>query len=249
MVRGFTICNPSRASQVCRDLPRQTWSVWIIECPGHTRRTLVDISFSRSPRSVWIYHLPAHLLKCHTGDCLQRTSLWTLSHDKQRKCLYVYIRLSRKLRLIRCRLCVAVPQTGREPRERSSWPPARPDRGQTGRGTSRGQKSPTQLQQLSPTGKAWEKRVAQSSRRVDGGCCNNKEGTVDKTGPIFGKASKPTSIFNPTSAFTHLICRFNCRYCRYVNNCVLQKTHAQKETDFSGRSNLNYIKPPYVFKH
>lgn len=48
-----------------------------------------------------------------------------------------------------------VPRTDHEPRERSSWPPARPDRGQTGMATSRGQKSPTQSKQFSLRGKTY----------------------------------------------------------------------------------------------
>lgn len=58
-----------------------------------------------------------------------------------------------------------VPQRDREPRERSSWPPARPDWGQTGRAASRGQKSPTQLRRFSPTEQACMKRVTQTGRR------------------------------------------------------------------------------------
>lgn len=54
-----------------------------------------------------------------------------------------------------------VPQTDHGPRERSSWPPARPGQGQRGRATNTGQKSQTLLQQFSPTEKTYIKRVIQ----------------------------------------------------------------------------------------
>lgn len=57
-----------------------------------------------------------------------------------------------------------VPQTDHEPRERSSWTPARPDWGRTGKAASRGQKSPTQLRQFSPTEQACMKWVTQTGR-------------------------------------------------------------------------------------
>lgn len=52
----------------------------------------------------------------------------------------------------------SVPQRDHEPRERSSWPPAWPGWGQTGRAANRGQKSPTLPGQFSATRRAYRQR-------------------------------------------------------------------------------------------
>lgn len=68
--------------------------------------------------------------------------VWLWDHSSQ-KCIAFLPRTS------------TVPRTDREPWERFSWPPARPDWVQTGMATSRGQKSPTQLKQFSLRGKTY----------------------------------------------------------------------------------------------
>lgn len=228
VVRRFTICNPSRASQVCRDLPRQTWSVWIIECPGHTRRTLVDISFSRSPRSVWIYYLPAHFLKCHTPDCLQRTSLWTLSHDKQRKCLYIYIRPSRNFEAYRMPLACC--STSNRPRATGkillttckAWPGSdRKGNQQRAKVTNTVAATLTSRKSLGEEGRTVRQTRGPGELQQHRGNC--------------GQDGKPTSIFHPNNW------QKNCSFIKdNVGFCFMQKKHKKKRL---------VIKMSCVFKH
>lgn len=108
----------------------------------------------------------------HIGD-----HVWTafLINFEQYKCCFCFLLVLQDrdaqssfldvvFRLTSHSRTATVPQTDHEPRERSSWPPARPDWGRTGRAASRGQKSPTQLRQFSPTEQACMKGVTQTGR-------------------------------------------------------------------------------------